>query len=68
MSRKRLCYAAHRRTVAAWTKVRKAIRRQDPDLAEFMVPECVYRPGVCPEFHECHVGKPQVMRAYGIGG
>ena len=65
MSRKRLCLASHKRTVAVWTKLRKAMKEVDPDLADFMVPECVYRNGVCPEFKECAPGLEKVMAAYG---
>ena len=64
MSRKRLCYAASKRTVAAWRKVRQCMREVDPDLANYMVPECVYRNGICPEFKECRPGLAAVMKAY----
>ena len=52
MSRKRLCFMSHKATVATWSRVRKAMRVIDPDLADFMVPECVYR-GFCPEIKCC---------------
>lgn len=61
MSRKRLCYKADRRTVAVWRKLRKAL---PPELRYFMVPECVYRNGFCPEFSECRPGLKAVMAAY----
>lgn len=64
MSRKRLCLASHKRTVAVWTKLRKAMKEVDPDLARFMVPECVYRNGVCPEFKECAPGMEKVVSVY----
>jgi hypothetical protein len=67
MSRKRLCYAASGKTVAAWRRVRKAMESTDPDLAAHMVPECVYRNGICPEFRECKPGMEKVMRAYSKG-
>jgi hypothetical protein len=65
VSRKRLCYAASGKTVAVWRRVRKAMLDVDPDLAPFMVPECVYRNGLCPEFRECKPGLARVMHAYG---
>ena len=64
ISRKRLCYMASKETIATWTKVRKAIRDIDPDLASYMVPECSYRNGLCPEFKECSVGAVAVCKAY----
>jgi hypothetical protein len=64
MSRKRLCYNASSKTVATWSRVRHAMRDVDPDLAAYMVPECVYRNGICPEFRECKPGLEKVMRAY----
>lgn len=65
ISRRRLCYASHHKTVGVWRRVRNAIDATDPDLARFMVPECVYRGGVCPEFRQCRPGLDRVMRAYG---
>jgi hypothetical protein len=64
MSRKRLCYNASGKTVATWRRLRKAMVEVDADLARFMVPECVYRNGVCPEFRECKPGLQKVLRAY----
>lgn len=64
MSRKRLCYASAQKTVATWSRLRKAIRQVDADLPDFMVPECVYRNGICPEFKECAPGLAKVMKAY----
>jgi len=63
MSRKRLCFKSHARTVAIWTKLRKAIRDIDADLADFMVPECVTR-GYCPEMTQCRPGLNAVLSAY----
>lgn len=64
ISRKRLCYKSHRETVAVWTKTCNAIKEVEPSLYPFLVPECVYRNGICPEYTECHVGLDNVMRAY----
>lgn len=64
MSRKRLCFKSHRLTVGAMTKTRSAIGEVEPDLPDFLVPECVYRNGVCPEFSECAPGLKAVMKAY----
>lgn len=64
MSLKRLCYASHTRTVAAWSKLRRAMGKVDPALKDAMVPACVYRNGICPELRECKPGLAAVMRAY----
>jgi hypothetical protein len=68
MSKKRLCYASHISTVGVWSRLRKAMRKVDPDLADHMVPECVYRNGICPEMRECKPGLEKVMKAYGRMG
>ena len=64
ISRRRLCYKASVRTIAVWRKVVKQLARQEPDLAKFCVPECVYRAGICPEFKMCKPGIKKVMKAY----
>lgn len=63
VSRKRLCYKASQKTVAIWSKVRWEIAKVDPDLASWMVPECVAI-GYCPEFSECKPGLKKVLGAY----
>lgn len=64
MSKKRLCYKSSKQTVATWMRVKNAVEKVDPSLAAFMVPTCVYRNGLCPEFSECKPGLDNVMRAY----
>ena len=64
MSKKRLCYASHQKTVATWMRLRKAMEGFAPEMAEAMVPECVYRNGFCPELRECKPGLEKVMQAY----
>lgn len=53
MSRKRLCFKASPETREAWIRVRTAIGFIDPDLAKYMVPNCVYRGGYCCEPKPC---------------
>lgn len=65
MSRKRLCYNSHPKTVAVWMKLKKAMRKVCPATSAAMVPDCVYRNGICPELKECRPGLAAVMRAYG---
>lgn len=64
ISRKRLCYKSHKNTVAAWKHVTKEIKKVEPALFNFLVPECVYRNGICPEYSECKPGLNNVMKAY----
>lgn len=64
MSRKRLCLASSKKTVATWTKLRKEMKEVDKDLAHYMVPECVYRNGFCPEFKECAPGVEKIVSVY----
>ena len=64
MSRKRLCYKSHKRTVAVWSRLRKEMLGIDSDLHRYLVPECVYRNGICPEFRECKPGLKKVLLAY----
>lgn len=64
ISRKRLCYNAHVKTVAVWRKLRKAMFGVCPATAASMVPECVYRNGMCPELRQCKPGLERVLKAY----
>lgn len=48
VSRKRLCNCADAETIKYWTGAWIAIYREDPIIAEYMVPECIRRCG-CPE-------------------
>jgi hypothetical protein len=52
MARKRLCGKAHKETTEVMEMIKDAVRTVDPDLADFMVPECVYRNG-CHELKTC---------------
>lgn len=65
MARKRLCYKAHRKAVAAMRHIVKQIKDTDPELASYLVPECVYRNGYCPELRECRPTLNKVLKAYG---
>lgn len=64
MARKRLCYQAHADTVNAMRAVRLSVSEADPTLAGFMVPECVYRNGICPEPKACYKGPREVWAEY----
>ena len=53
MSRKRLCAKASKETREIWQKVCELIEEYDPDLYQHLVPQCVYRGGICPESKCC---------------
>lgn len=52
ISRKRLCHKASRETRKIWEMVKDKIEEIDPNVAEYMVRECIYR-GFCPEQPSC---------------
>jgi hypothetical protein len=67
MARKRLCYASHVKTVGVFRRLKKEMHEVDPALSEALVPDCVYRNGLCPELRECKPGLERVMKAYNKG-
>lgn len=63
ISKKRLCYASHVRTVAVWSRLRKSLQNDEPSLAYHMAPACAWL-GYCPEPRECKPGLQSVLSAY----
>ena len=53
MARKRLCMKAHPETRLVFEHIKDHMKTVDPDLAKYMVPECVYRGDVCHELKPC---------------
>ena len=53
IARKRLCMAAHPKTRLTVEHIKDCMKPVDPDLARYMVPECVYRGDVCHELRPC---------------
>lgn len=51
-ARKRLCYQAHPETRAYMEDLKIAIHEVEPEIADALVPHCVYRLG-CPEMSSC---------------
>lgn len=47
-SRKRLCFKASKETREAWETLKYKLHKIQPEIADVMVPNCVYRCG-CPE-------------------
>lgn len=52
MSRKRLCFKAHQKTIEVWELVKDSLVDIDNDLCNYMVRECEYRNG-CYEKKSC---------------
>ncbi len=53
MANKRLCYQASPETRDVMIMMKEELRKIDPDLAYYLVPQCVYRGGICPEPKPC---------------
>jgi len=53
MARKRLCFKSHIATVRQMLLIKQAVGKVDQALARYMIPECVYRGGVCHEDKMC---------------
>ena len=52
ISRKRLCSKASMQTILAWTLFLNEIKKEQPELYEVCVPDCIYR-GWCYEYKSC---------------
>ena len=64
MANKRLCYKASPETRYVMLKIKDVMMHVDPDLAYYMVPNCVYRGGICPEPKPC--GNYKIRRFKGV--
>lgn len=53
ISKLRLCNKASKETRDVWQEVKEQVAKVDPDLAFMMVPQCIYRGGICPEMKSC---------------
>lgn len=53
MAHKRLCAKASKETRDLMTKIALEVSIADPELAEHLVPQCIYRGGICPEAKCC---------------
>lgn len=57
MARKRLCFSASKETREVFGMIKKEIEKVDPELAKYLVPECYFRNGYCPELKSCGLYK-----------
>lgn len=53
MSRRRLCYQASIETRSVMQRIKDEVAFVDMDLARYMVPNCIYRGGICSEPKPC---------------
>jgi len=60
IARKRLCYTSHWATMDVMKSMKCEISKVDPELSKRLVPECIYRGGVCHEDKIC--GKQKRIR------
>lgn len=63
MARTRLCNKASTETRAIMEDIKIETRKVDPDLVKMMVPNCVYRNGLCKELPTCGY-KANIMNYY----
>lgn len=61
VARFRLCFQASKETREYMEDLKISIHKQEPELADVMVPNCIYRCG-CPEFSECGFWKAFIER------
>lgn len=67
MAHKRLCSKASDETREVVGAIKTALEQVDPDLAAHMVPQCIYRGGICPEAKPCGLHRNQkFLNAYRI--
>lgn len=57
MSHKRLCTTTHAKTKLVMENIKYEVEKVDPDLAKYMVPQCYFRGGICPELKCCGYNK-----------
>ena len=63
ITKARICTSASVETQKVWREVRKQVAEIAPEMAEFMVVECVYRNGLCPHFHnKCTYNRTSVFK------
>lgn len=57
MAHKRLCAKASPETREIFGQICELVEEQDPDLYKHLVPQCMYRGGICPEPNGCGYNK-----------
>lgn len=65
VARFRLCYQASKETREYMEDLKISIHKEEPEIADVMVPNCLYRCG-CPEFSECGFWKAFIDQNTGL--
>lgn len=61
MAHKRLCAKASPETREIFGQICELVEEQDPDLYKHLVPQCMYRGGICPEPNGCGYNKTEIF-------
>jgi hypothetical protein len=64
IARKRLCNASHEETIYIMKMIKQEVIRKNHDLGQMLVPNCVYRNGLCKEIHKPCGQKNKIMKEY----
>lgn len=63
IAHKRLCSQASKETRELVEMICKEVIKVNPEFKELLVPLCVYRGGICEEFHPCGRNKTYTVNA-----
>lgn len=61
MAKERLCSDASAETREIFKAIKTEIEKIDPDLAQFLVPRCIYRGGICNSLKPCGFNKTELF-------
>ena len=61
MAKDRLCSDASAETREIFNAIKAEIEKVDPDLAQFLVPRCIYRGGICNSLKPCGFNKTELF-------
>lgn len=62
MAKDRLCSDASAETREIFKAIKAEIEKVDPDLAQFLVPRCIYRGGICNSLKPCGFNKTEMFQ------
>lgn len=59
MAKERLCNDASAETREIFRAIKESVSHIDPELAQFLVPRCIYRGGLCNSLKPCGYNKSE---------
>ncbi len=62
IAKDRLCADASPETRDIFKSIKAEIEKSDPDLAQFLVPRCIYRGGICNSLKSCGFNKTEFFQ------